>query len=951
MYGMILLGLVVLVAVISVVVSLFRGFAKSVVRFLTVLLAAVASVVTCLVIKAHLPNPEEFIRKAEEIDLVGKVRQLLGDGGASAVESLLDFAGISPTLIELVTQLLGALLLPLLCLTLFFLFAGVTWVIYLILKLVLRLPLKGLDRIVPLSRLWGAVLGAAQALVIIAVILLPVSGYLSVGGTVVDDLVKQGVLKADQAAVQTVQTVVDELDQSPVLTVYRKVGGDLLTDSMMKMEVAGAEVQVEEELDPVLAMVLRISELGENELANYGEKEAEIIRAIGESFDDSKLMAPIVGDILYAATDAWMKGETFLGAEKPSMGESSELFDPFADTLFEILHEDAKTADLLREDVKTVAEIVATLAQHGVLANMNNTETLLTTLSGEGVVESLINTLGENQSMKRLIPEVTNLGVRAIGQVLNLPVDADAVYGDFMDDVAGALNEISTLSGEEQVSALSARLETAFDEAGVPIDDEILDFYSASMVHDLVENNPNGEVTSADVQAFFLLYSENVVDDDAEMAADFPRLEMLGNTDAEDPFAGTVYANMTEEERKNTATAMLAAICTQLAGLDAEDENFDEQAKSIVVDGFVRVLGEDHAALETLKNTEVTKPVSGEAIQNTAGLKSPDSMKDTTAVVTLADLLLDAKAAAESINAETINLEAEAISAIFNSAGDLLSTMTDENGQLDVATLAGSLGTILDSLSQTGTFGEIKTADLFTAMMQSETVRETAGLDVKTATEMANKATEGGGSYTQTMDAVAESVNVVDQLTKNGEVSNDELVELIRNLTPQTSGMIQVYISADRMVQFGVPVQYSGTSAELVSSMFSYMSREDLKDYDAEAKGLNHVLQVAMSAKTSDNKKLFSSAAGAGDGRLPTAAETVENLLGSEAVVFALEDVMTDGVRVTSFDPFGLGQRFTEDQAGYQDCYNAIMQYRASHPEISNLVYEALAAMFGVKLG
>ena len=942
MYGMILLGIVALVAVICVVISLVRGFGKALVRFLTFLISAVTAVVVCLILKANLPSPEKFLSQNDFSSLGGELGDLF--------QKLVEYGEISPTLLELVVQLVGALALPVVCLVIFFLVSSLTWVIYLILKAVLKLPLKGLDRIVPLSRLWGAVIGAVQALVIIAVILLPVSGYLSVGGATVNGLVEQGVLKEDQAVVQTVQTAVNELDGAPILTVYRKVGGELLTDSMMKMEVAGMEMKVEEELDPVLAMVMRISKLGENELANYGEREAELIRAIGESFDDSKLMAPIMGDILYAATDAWMKGETFLGAEKPSMGESAELFEPFTDTLFDILHEDAKTADLLREDVKTVAEIVAVLAQRGVLANMNNTETLLTTLSSEGVVESLINTLGENPSMKRLIPEVTNLGVRAIGQVLHLPVDVDAVYGDFMDDVAGALNEISTLSGEEQVSALSARLDTAFDEAGVPIDDEILDFYSASMVHDLVENNPNGEVTAADVQAFFLLYSENVVGDGAEMAAGFPRLEVLGNTDSEDPFAGTVYANMTEEERKNTATAMLAAICTQLSELDAEDESFGEQAKSIVVDGFTRMLGEDHAALETLKNTELTKPVSGESIQNTAGLKSPDAMKETTSVVTLADLLLDAKASAESINPETINLEAEAISAIINTAGELLATMTDENGQIDVATLASSLGTILDSLNQTDSFGEDRTAALFTAVMQSETVRETAGLDVKTATEMANKATEGGVSYTQTMDTVAESVKVVDQLTESGEVSNDELVELIRDLTPQTAGMIQVYVNADRMVQFGVPAKYSTTSAELVSAMFSYMSREDLKDYDAEAKGLNHVLQVAMAAKTSANKKLFSTAVGANDGRLPTAAETVENLMGSEAVVFALEDVLTENGRVTSFDPFGLGQQFTEDQQGYQDCCNAIMQYRASHPEISDLAYEALAALFGVEI-
>ena len=35
--------------------------------------------------------------------------------------------------------------------------------------------------------------------------------------------------------------------------------------------------------------------------------------------------------------------------------------------------------------------------------------------------------------------------------------------------------------------------------------------------------------------------------------------------------------------------------------LNAEDENFAEKAKNMVVESFTEILGEDHAALETLK--------------------------------------------------------------------------------------------------------------------------------------------------------------------------------------------------------------------------------------------------------------------------------------------------------------------------------------------------------------
>lgn len=949
MYELILLGLVALIAGICMVVSLVRGFSKSLVRLGTAVLSAVGAVVTCLVMKDQLPTSEALIELIQNNNLVEAVRTSFGADAASAAETLVEFSGISPTLIELLIQLVAALALPILCVVLFFLYFAITGIVYLILKKVLSIPLSNLNRAVPMSRLFATVVGLLEGVAILMVVMLPISGYIAIAQPTVEGLESQGILDPEKPAVQVVDAAVSEINDSAALTVYRTIGGKAMTNSVMQMRVAGMDVNLEEELDPILGMVVRVKSLGENELAQYGQREADLIRAIGESFADSKLMAPIAGDVIYAASEAWLKGETFLGAEKPNLGESAELFDPFLNTLLEILHDDAKASELLCEDVNTTAELVACLAQSGVLANMNDTQTMLSSLSSEGVVENMIHTLGVNERMKRLIPEVTNMGMRAIGQVLNLPKNVDTVYDNFMGNVAGALNDVRGLSEEEKISVLSERLNTAFDTAGVPIDDEIIDFYSTSMIHDLITNNPDGEVTAEDVKAFFLMYAENASDQGASMAAGYPSFDMLANED--DPFAGTVYGRMTEEERKNTATAMLAKICNRLSELDADAEDFSEQAKAIVTEGFSEVLGEDNAAMEVLKNTEITKPVSGETIQNTASFQSVESMKETTVVITVEDLLVDTKAAAEGINSDTLESEVGAISAVFGSAGSLLDTLGGENkGEVDIATIAGSLGGVLDALKESGSVGEEKTANLFTAVLQSETVREKAGLDMTTATEMAKEATAGDADYTKTMSVVSGSLGVAEKLSKDTEVSDEEIMDMIRNLTPQTSAMLRIYMNGDRMVRFGVPAKNADVSAELMSSIFTYMARDDIQDYDAEARGLNQVLQIALSARDSSKSKVFSTSAGANDGRLPTASSTVDSMLGSEAVVYALIDVLTDGSSVTNFDPFGYGEKFAKDPQGVEDLRNALTQYRASHPEVSSLAVEALAAAFGVTL-
>ncbi len=954
MFPWILLSIVVLICGICVGISALRGLSKSIIRVSTVLFSAVAALVTCLILKGSIPSAEEAVILLK--DNLGLLAQFLGGGTVATIEEFLPFAEISPTLVEIAIQLVASLIMPLLCLLLFFLYALLTGLIYCIVTLILRKSLKASDEKKSHPRLIAAGLGLAQGLIIVAILFIPISGYLRVGEPALTTMVEQELVDENDPAIQVVQDVVTGINEAPVMKVYRVLGGNLMTSSLMKMEVADMNVKLEEEVDSITVLAGHVLNLSKTELEAYGEKEAEILRAVGDSFDDSKLLTPIAGDILYAASDAWLNGEDFLGMEKPDMGESNELLEPFMDAMLEIIHEDAPIDVLLQGDVKTLAEMAAILAQNGAFASMSDTDELLTIISDENVVKPLITTLGENRTMKLLIPEITNLGVRAIGQVLNIPQNTEAVYGNFMDEVAGALNEVGHLSDAAQVTELSDRLGTAFDEAGIIVDDEVLDFYATSMAHDLVENNQNGEVTAADVQAFFLLYADQITAVMGETTLSRPSYDMLSYqklADDEDAFAGTVYADMTDDERKMTAAAVLANLCTELSRLNSKDESFSEQAQTIVTTAFTGLLGEDHAVLEAVISVEITQPVSSSSIQNTASMKSTEEMKKTSTVVTVEHLLVNSKVAADSITAETIAAEADAIAAIFNTAGSLVETLNNSGSSetpLDMTTLANSLGTILDSLKSTGSFGEEKTATLFTAVLQSKTVRETAGLDMKTATEMANKATEGGGNYSQTMGTVAGSLGIMEKLQKNEKITDEELVDFMKNLTPQSAGMFQVFVTGDRLVTYGVPQQHSGVTADLVSSTFTYMSREDLKDYDKEAKALNVVLQMAMSAKDSDEKKLFSSTDEAGDGKLPTAKTAVSSVLDSEALRYSFVDVLTDGEKVTHFDPFGIGSKVNHGSQEYLDCQAAIYEYRDAHPETDDLVFEAVAAMFGVEV-
>ena len=953
MYSWILLGVVALIILICAGFAAIFGLAKAKARVIITAVCAAASLFACWMAKVVLPSPDVIMSFVKSN--MSWIRANFGEDVVVIVKQAFEYASLSPTLAELLVQLVTALVLPLLFVLLFLVLFAVTWLVFLIVFGIVRAArrrraARRMDdddeepRKSGIPRLLATGLGAMQGVLLVMIIFIPFTCYLSIAQPMLHELNEQGLLPNDQPVVEQVQLAVDEMSASPVLKVYNTIGGKAVSDSIMTMKVAGTNVKVSEELDSIITLADQVIELSKTELADYGEEQALIISSIGDSFADSKLLTPIVGDIIYAATDAWLNGKSFVGIEKPSLGENGELLEPMVVALLEILHDDAKDALLLQADVKTTAELVSVMARNGVFANLSDTNALLTSLSGNAITE-MVTTLGKNQSMKRLVPEIMNLGVRAVGQVLNIPADTATVYDNFMNTVADELNALRDLPEQERIPALSAELKSAFDTAGLDVDDQVLDFYATAMLHDLVDGNPSA-VTAADVQAFFVLYAQGAVQTTSSLSTK-PTFDMLSSTD--DPLDGTVYERMTEQERQNSGAVAVATLCVKLSVLDENDADIAEQAAVLVTATFTDLLGDNQAALEIVISVQITAPVSAKTNECVSSMQSTEEMKKTSTVVTMEDLLIDTKEAAENITDETIVLDAQAISAIFDTATSLMEVL--DGGEMNLSDLASSVGTILDSLAETETFGKEKTASLFTSVLQSDTVREKANLDMKTATQLAQKATEGDNvSYTETMNTVAGAANIMENLAKDGTISQEELVDVIRNLNAQTAGMIEVYVTPERLVENNIPEKYSAISSELIKSLFGYIADSDKANSEAEAKALNQILNIALAAKESDDTKLFSSAPGAEDGKLPTATETVNTLLDSMAVRHALVDVLTDGKQVTVLDPYGLSGKIKEESSDYTEAVNAIYDYRDAHPEIDDLVFEALAALLGVQV-
>ncbi len=949
----ILVILTILILGVSVLWAFLRGLKKARIRGITVIASLLLAIIATLITRGLMVSNNAFV-----VDF-------LAPWLSTYIGEYTEILEISETLNEVVLHFFASLAMPIIFLLFFIVFSFLSWIAFLVITIVKGRTLSDQSSIANLRFLRAMAWGLAQGIVILFVVMLPIGVYLDVAPTVIDAIVESEIMEDEMAnELREIEKDYAESANKGILAMHRALGGKACGDLITDFKIEDNHIDFSEEIASISDFGCNIVHLTQVKLENYGSSESYVFLAIADSFEDSVLLPTIAGEVIERATDKWLAGETFMGLEKPDFGEMTGIFEPFFDRLLIVLNADSREYTVLQGDFNTVAEMVAVFAEDGIFAKMSDTEKLMSALGGNGVIGEVIEILGANDTMKVLIPELTNVGLRAIATTLNIPENMEEVYGTLMQDIADAVNYASHLSEAQRVEQLTADLEDAFNEAGVPIDEEILDCYSVSMIEDLIHSADGKEITSEDVEAFFAVYAMNsesagTAADDSSSANETVSLsgKVTLPMSGSDRFAGTVYANKSEEELMQSGAAALFRVYSSLAQLETQDKDaLATQAKQIICDTYAALIGEEAEGMKRLEQLQVSKQISNDSQKTVASLQSAEQMKENGSSVktTLKDLLIDTADAAQSINSETIATESEAIESIFDAASKL-SVQMSHNSNLDITTVGDMLGGILDSLSETETFGSDKTATLFTAVLQSETVRGAADIDMQTATQMAQKATDGNVNYTQTMNAVSGGVNVFTKLGKDGEeVSEEELVSLIRNINPQTAGMLEVFVTPARLESYKVSANCSDTAAELITSIFHYMgSDNDMSDeqYEKEAKALNQVLDIALSAKEhSSEKHLFTQ--GGHSGILPNdAATTVEIFMSSKSISYSLRSTMLENgeVKEGKFDAFEVGAKIPEHSTDREDCVNAIDAYYSEHPDAETRdTLLAFSALLGV---
>lgn len=871
--------------------------------------------------------------------------------GTDFGDSLLEFFESAEALGDAMVSIVTAFAAPIVFAVAFVLFAIITWVIGWIVSLILLLVDSDRERkkrsvavIVPCA--------VAQALLTAFVMITPLAAYSTFAKTV-----------AEQIDNDAITSAINSVDSSVAVKIYRVAGGKATCKWLTSFEIGEDKSDLSSEAGAIGRVIGDVVYLADHKLSEYGEDESEAIRDLSDGISESVVIPALAGEVVYYATDAWLSNDgEFFGVSTPNLDEmGAGIFDETFVHVLEILHDDARDHDALCADFDTVANTVVILAEDGIFKTMGDGgNALINKLSEGGTVRKLVAEFGANPGFKILIGDVTNIGMRAIGTALNIPENADEVYSNFTGSIADELTALNS-SGkneEEKRAELGKVIKNAFVESGIEaeLDDDVVNLYAQMIIEDFGSYN---EVTEEDISEFFRAYSEvsgSIAPKNEKMSAGGVAL-LEGNESYE--YSSKAYAGKSLEEiRAQSGAGLLAEILN--AVLEAQKAGkSDAEIGKIVEDAYVKYAvasGKDSDKAKEIAEAVAKQAgtVTEELVAATANMRSPESMAESSSIVTLEELLVDAVSFAESLDsAEAVEKEAEAIGNVFNSMSEIVSLLGENNDSMgvgDLSNVAESIGTMLDDLCDTSVLGEENTGKLMTAVIQSETVREAADLDMASATELAKAATEsenGKVNYTETMAGIASGASLADKLAdESKELTREDIRELLDNMTPQTAKVLNTYMTEKRVAGFGVPESKVAVSTKMINNLLTEMGNKEKysNDYEGEIDGITTLFDLlnAATAKDKTEKVIFNH----GDeiGRLNTNAyDFTAAILRSDMVCNALEKSLNKGGVLTQ-DPFGLD--LDENGKDYVAIKDALNKH---YGETSDSRVNLIAALFGVE--
>ena len=860
---------VLLVAAVDLLFGFLKGMRKVVAGIATIVLSAITSLIlTPVILRAILT--EEFALSL--VDMLG------------AADTYSEIMQVSPSLQDLMLGVPVAIVGPILFIALYFFLR----IIFRIATGIVTKCVWKFDEKAKKSRLIGLGLGALQGILSSMVIVFIIAGFVGTVNNVTDVILEQesDQLEELQMTVAEVDSYINIVADDPIVSIF---DNNFVYNSLTSFKFGDDKAVLGKEITSIVEAGVYLTPLTENsEMANWSDAELDALDTFVDKFGSSKILTQVSAEVLSSACAKWANGEEFLGMTAPNT-------DPMIEPLVKALYGSMSTStrETIVEDLGTVVDILRVIDKHDIFSKLSDDSGDITSYLSGAFVSDFMKSISGNERFSVLVPEITNLSMRMLASAMNLPENVEEIYNNITTDLSVGLNEALSSGDEESIKKFTEEVTSTLKGNGIEVTDEVADIVASNMVS-AFEGKEN--VTADDIKEYFNDYAEiygSIESTQTETAARDDGVVKLSTASSGESFTGEVdYANLSHAEK-------LVALA-EIKLYDHFSAKYDISFESnVLANGMTAGKYLDYIFKIYNSITENYSKISelGDSNENPIiSLKSSETIKTTT--ITASDLMVDSgnyTVSEEEI--ENIANGFEKITSFIDSYQSMDESLSIDNvSNLDLE----SAGAALDFLGNTSLLGDK------VGVVADALVSEMVGTNIN----VSEKVNEGGTSYESLMTTVKATSNVISNMSKEDctdEEKEEAIVDLLLNLTEETSGIVSEIVTPDFMIDQGVPKANSESSAAALRIALVEMAKLPEDEHDAEAAKLKYLFELTSASK--GDKAMV----GQG-GVFETEEDIVDMVVESKVARITLKEISVDKNGAEVRDALGVAGSLSKDE-------------------------------------
>ena len=445
----IVLGITIFILAVNVLVGMRRGLGRGLLRLITLLLALLGSFLLAGPIAGSV---------AEYVEPV-VLEALASNPNAS------EFLAENSIVLESVVVLARMLVTPLIFLLCYVVLKPVTWVLYLILRVIFRVKKGGIP---PLRWAGGAAMGLAAGLIGVLVFITPVLGYTTLVSRTVEEAESFSGAAESLSLNEYNEQYIKPASETPVAKQLYSGIGSKMFGTLTTVNWDGQDAELETEWFAVIGVVDNASALGKRPVAEYGAEESTAVHGMAAGIEESRLLSGIGGGAVNGIANSWLEGKDFMGVAKPTMGDES------VDVVFNGLLTVLATTDpeLIGQDLEMFADLFDLFIKYELFSKIDasgSTDALVTHLATSGFLEEARAMLTANPRLAPVTTAISDVGMRMLVRHLGDPAKYLEEHGALMNSMSGVLKDAVKEDGSMDMTALTQNLETVFAANSVEV--------------------------------------------------------------------------------------------------------------------------------------------------------------------------------------------------------------------------------------------------------------------------------------------------------------------------------------------------------------------------------------------------------------------------------------------------------------------------------------------------